>query len=678
MEQSDNPTDTNRLIEANSPYLLQHAHNPVNWYEWGDEAFEKARSENKLVLISIGYSSCHWCHVMAHESFEDPEVARLMNENFVSIKVDREERPDVDQTYMTAVQLMTGQGGWPLNAIALPDGRPVYGGTYFPKSAWMQILQQLSAAYENNPAKFDEYAQKLTDGVKEVSLIDRSDSAGVVSEQEMNNAINRWAENFDPTYGGMNRAPKFPVPANLHFLLHYGYIKGNEAILDHVYRTLDEMAKGGIYDQVGGGFARYSTDKRWKVPHFEKMLYDNGQLMSIYSQAFRLSGNPLYQRVVEGIHSWVKREMTDEFNGFYSALDADSEGEEGKFYIWTKDELKEVLGERFELAEKIYHLDDEGLWENGQYILMLRDTPKKLARNLEMQEETFEASLQQIERDLLSARSKRVRPGLDDKVLTEWNALMISGYTEAYRAFGEEQYLEMATKAMESLLSHLYNDRKILRSRKGDKPYIDGFLNDYVFTSSALLQLYEVTGNEKWIEQSKSILETALKRFSVEDSPMCYFSEDSSKQLVSRNIEVEDNVIPSGNSTLAQLLFRIGQVYGDPRWIDRGEKATRQMKQEFLKYPGGFGQWGQMMLYTSEDFYEVAVCGDEALDVLHELQREYLPHVIFASSKSDSKIPLLEGRYEPGQNLIYVCENRSCRLPVSEPQKALEQLQPRK
>ncbi|MEM9022916.1 MAG: thioredoxin domain-containing protein, partial [Bacteroidota bacterium] len=444
----DTPTHafTNRLVDETSPYLLQHAHNPVNWYPWGDEALDKAKAENKLLLISIGYSACHWCHVMEHESFEDTAVAAFMNEHFVCIKVDREERPDIDQIYMDAVQLLTQRGGWPLNCFALPDGKPFFGGTYFPKKQWLNVLDKVQEEYAQNPDKVTEYAERLTEGVQSTDLIAMNPEPPKFTWDGLQEAVRTWSENFDQEEGGPNRAPKFPLPNNYQFLLRYAHLTGDAALMDHVNLTLKKIAYGGIYDQVGGGFARYSTDELWKVPHFEKMLYDNGQLVSLYAEAYQATGDERYKRVVYETLAFVARELTADVGAFYSALDADSEGEEGKFYIWSKAELEELLGSDYALVADYYNINQKGFWEHGNYILLRDRDDAAIAAEHELTTEALTERIERAKATLLEARAKRVRPGLDDKSLTSWNAIMLKGYVDAYQVFREPRFLEAALR----------------------------------------------------------------------------------------------------------------------------------------------------------------------------------------------------------------------------------------
>ncbi|MEI6816058.1 MAG: thioredoxin domain-containing protein, partial [Bacteroidota bacterium] len=511
---------TNHLIHESSPYLLQHAHNPVDWYPWGEEAFEKAKKEDKLVLISIGYSACHWCHVMEHESFEDTATAHLMNEHFICIKVDREERPDIDQVYMNAVQLMTGQGGWPLNCFALPDGRPVYGGTYFPKQKWNDVLMQLQNIYVKDKAKFIEYAEQLTDSVKRSELVQMIPDDFEFSINDLHLMVDVWKKSFDTKEGGPARVPKFPLPNNYEFLLNYFHLsmlkdKSDENLLKQIHLTLDKMAYGGIYDQIGGGFARYSTDGYWKVPHFEKMLYDNAQLMSLYASAYQQSKDPLYKNVVMETLDWMKREMTSDEGLFYSALDADSEGKEGKFYIWTKKEIEAILKDKASLFCDYYEVDKAGLWEEGCSILLRRNNDKEFAALHHIHDvDAMMTDIVACKKILLQERNKRIHPGLDDKQLTSWNALMIMGYVDAYNAFGEQEHLLAAKRCADFILKNIRNqDGGLYHNYKKGKATINGYLEDYSFMMEALMALYQATFEEHYLMTAKDLADYCIKHF---------------------------------------------------------------------------------------------------------------------------------------------------------------------
>lgn len=678
---------TNRLIHESSPYLLQHAHNPVDWFPWCDEAFEKAKKENKLVLVSIGYSACHWCHVMEHESFEDEEIAAVMNKFFVNIKVDREERPDVDQIYMNAVQLMSGQGGWPLNCFVLPDGRPIYGGTYFKSEQWMNVLHQLREIFVSEREKVENYAAKLTQGINEESAIFESDvrvsTGSTLEEDPFPEMISRWENRFDNLEGGPNKAPKFMLPNNYLFLLRYAYLKNDERVKDHVEITLDKMAMGGIFDQIGGGFSRYSTDMIWKVPHYEKMLYDNAQLVTLYSEAYRLFKDDLYKETVYKTIGFLQNELMGPEGEFYSALDADSEGEEGKFYIWTKEELKEILGKDYDWVASYYDLNGISHWEHGQHILLRRMTDEEFSRKNNSSLAELKFKVEMVNQKLLVARSKRIRPGLDDKTLTSWNAMTVKGLCEAYQSFGELKFLELAEKNMHFLLSNqLKGDGSLYHSFKKGKSSINGFLEDYAFLIEALIALYESTGKESYLNFAVKFTEYTLKKFYDEKSGMFYFTSSDDPALIARKFEVHDNVIPGSNSVMANNLFLLSRLTDHSEYEKMALRMLNQMMPQMANYGAAYSNWGIQLLYHQLSFFEVAITGPKARTHAQTVQREYLPNKVVAFTETESQLPLfppvmsqlLTSRLKNGQTLIYICRNKSCNLPLENTEAALKLL----
>lgn len=665
----------NRLSEESSPYLLQHAHNPVDWYPWGDEAWELARKESKLVIISIGYSACHWCHVMERESFEDTTVARLMNRHFVSIKVDREERPDIDQVYMTAVQLMTGQGGWPLNCVTLPDGRPVFGGTYFDKDQWMDVLLQLTEMREADPARMEAYAESLTKGLSQAEIIQSKAPVSFFTHIQADTLVRKWQNEWDNQEGGPNRAPKFPMPASYRFLLQYAAVRQDPKALTHLRLTLDKMAQGGIYDQVGGGFARYSTDALWKVPHFEKMLYDNAQLVTLYSEAFAHTGHAHYAQVVEETIAFLLREMQSPEGAFYSALDADSEGEEGKFYVWTEAELRKTLGPDYEVAVAFFGLGKLTSWEHDNHILHQARSDEEMMKLTSLSRLDWMRKRIEIKNKLLSARSGRPRPGLDDKILTSWNAMAASAATRAYRATGNDTYLSAARKAMQFTLTALSRpDGSLWRTHRLGKSSVNANLEDYAHVIEALLDLYETTFEENYLNHAKRLTEYVLLHFSDSNSDMFWFTSDLEPPLIARMQEITDNVIPASNSVMAKNLFRLGHTLYIENWIVRSQQMTANALAE-VTYPGGMGNWAQLMMWHAGPSYEVAIVGPRAEELNKELQRNYLPWAFVSGTTKESSLPLLKDKTLPGTDTyIYVCVNKSCRFPVDNVGAAIEQM----
>jgi uncharacterized protein len=665
---------TNNLINETSPYLLQHAHNPVNWYAWGDEALEKAKAENKLLLISVGYSACHWCHVMEHESFEDEEVAQLMNDNFICIKVDREERPDIDQIYMNAVQLMTGRGGWPLNCFALPTGEPFYGGTYYQKNQWMQILTSVANEYQVDPQKVKEYANKLTEGIKTSEILPMVKDDSPFSMDELDAGVARLKRQMDYVEGGGDHSPKFPMPNNYQFLLQYYYHTKDKEVLDIVELTLDKMAFGGIYDQIGGGFARYSTDKYWKAPHFEKMLYDNGQLVSLYSEAYQLTKKPLYKHIVYQTLEYIEREMTAKNGAFYSSLDADSEGEEGKFYVWSKEELQEILKADFPLVEEYYNVNATGKWE-GNYILLRKNADAEIAKQFNMTVAELEEKIKSINQQLLSERAKRVRPGLDDKTLTSWNALMLKGYVDAYTVFGEEKFLKAALKNANFIANiQMRKDGGINHNYKNDVSNLDAYLEDYALTIEAFISLYQATFDETWLTKAKTLADYSITHFYDTNTGFFFFTSNNAKGLVARKMELSDNVIPASNSSMAKALFLLGEIFENKDYSQKANQMLKNIKAQIPQYIGGYSNWGILMLNEVKPFYEIAIVGEKALEKRKEINQKFIPNKLIIGSLSESKLPLLKMKQVNGKTMLYVCYNKACQKPVEEVNEAFLQI----
>ena len=667
---------TNALINETSPYLLQHAHNPVDWYAWNEESLQKAKDEDKLILVSIGYSACHWCHVMEHESFEDSTVAAFMNEHFVCIKVDREERPDVDQVYMNAVQLMTGSGGWPLNCFALPDGRPLFGGTYFQKNQWMDAMDRVRSIWTDQREQAYEYADNLTNGVKESELIQMNTADAAFDIEQLDAVWAKWAKLVDRVEGGPDRSPKFPMPNNYQFLMRYAHQTHNEDLMKYVNTTLTKMAQGGIYDQVGGGFARYSTDRLWKVPHFEKMLYDNAQLVSLYSEAYQKTGDLLYKETVEQTLEWISTEMTTKDGAFYSALDADSDGEEGKYYIWKKEEMETVLNEEeLSLAKKYFNINNKGLWEHGNYILLRTDDDEKVAEQLGLPVEALKTKVIAIRKKLYSEREKRIRPGLDDKQLTSWNALMLKGYVDAYRAFGEKDHLKAAEKNASFLLeTQRKNDGGLWHSHKDGKSTINGFLEDYCFTIEAMVALYQATFEEKYLKEAGKLCDYAIDRFHDSESGMFFFNSKDDPALIARKMEVNDNVIPASNSSMAKALFLVGHLLDRQNYIDISTQMLNNVSGSMTEYGSWYSNWCDLMMNYVQPFYEVAIVGDDCEQKRSEFEQRYLPNKILLGSTTESTLPLLEHKLVPGDTRIYVCVNKTCQLPVGKVSEAIGQM----
>lgn len=665
---------TNHLISETSPYLLQHAYNPVDWFPWGEEALDLAKREDKLMIISIGYAACHWCHVMEHESFEDSTIAAKMNANYISIKVDREERPDIDQIYMDAAQLMTGQGGWPLNVIALPDGRPVFAGTYFPKENWGKVVDYFAEMYRTQPGKMLEQAEKITEGISQLEVPELNESGAQFDSATYAAVEDKIVLSIDLQYGGRQGAPKFPMPTVFELLLAKNYYQPNEETKAALKVTLDGMADGGIYDHLGGGFARYSVDETWTVPHFEKMLYDNAQLISLYSHAYQVFGNEKYAQAVRETISFCNRELSDETGGFYSSLDADSEGEEGKFYVWSEKEIDQILGDDSELFKTHYGVSKKGNFE-GHNILERKASFGDLSQIFNQSEDQIQDNIASSKAKLMEVRNGRVRPGLDDKSLTSWNGLMIIGLVDAYFALQNEDYLDRALKAGNFLKSNqIQSSGQLLRNYKNGQSTISGFLDDYAYTILAFTKLYEATFDESWLAEAKKLKEYVLTHFSDEKTQMFFYTSDEDEKLIARKMELSDNVIPASNSAMAEALYLLGQFYYNQADLDRAIQMVANMEKEFTSQPSFYSNWARLYGLMGQQHFEVAVVGAEAQSKKREIALPFVPNKILLGGTTEGSLELLEGKLSEGKTLIYVCENKSCLLPVEEPQKALEQL----
>jgi uncharacterized protein YyaL (SSP411 family) len=668
----------NRLANSASPYLLQHANNPVDWYPWGVEALQKAKDENKLILVSIGYSACHWCHVMEHESFEDEKVAAVMNEYFVCIKVDREERPDIDQIYMSAVQLMTGRGGWPLNCICLPDQRPIYGGTYFRKNDWVSLLFNLADFYKNKPDEADEYAVKLTEGIRQYESVQFNNEQAEYKKDDLELIVKNWLRYFDKKEGGMGSSPKFPMPNNWQFLMRYAHLMQDESIAQQVMLTLHKMAFGGIYDHIGGGFARYSVDGRWHVPHFEKMLYDNAQLLSLYSEASVWQFDPLYAKVADEIIAFTKRELTSPEGGFYSALDADSEGVEGKFYTFTKEDIEAILDDDVELFCIYYNVTDDGNWEEEHTNVFFRkERDEQLADKLGLTVDELVSKIKALREKVLEARSKRIRPGLDYKILASWNGLMLKGLCDAYRAFGKPEYLELASQNAGFIISDLIsNDGRLARiaspeSSQNERTLV-AFLDDYANVIDASIALYEVTFDEQWLYKAKELTDKAILYYYDEGNGIFFYTANDDQQLIARKSEIMDSVIPASNSVMAYNLKKLGLLFDEERYIDISAQLLRNVVKQIAQYGSSYSNWAMLLLNEVFGIYEVAITGGGAEPMRQEFEKNYIPNKITLGGKKGS-LPLLQERLA-GTTRIYVCKDKTCGLPSENIEDALKQI----
>lgn len=661
----------NELQFETSPYLLQHANNPVHWKAWNPKSLELAKETNKLIIVSVGYSACHWCHVMEHETFEDTAAAAVMNRSFINIKVDREERPDIDAVYMKAVQIMTGRGGWPMNVVCLPDGRPVWGGTYFRKEEWMDTLEQLQQLYLSAPEKMLDYAEKLHQGINAISLVQQPDNNANFDADNLKALVEKWKKSFDWEFGGYSRAPKFMMPSNYSFLLRYAYQNKDSELSEFVNLTLTRMAYGGLFDTVGGGFSRYSVDMKWHVPHFEKMLYDNGQLVSLYSEAYRLTHNPIYKETIEKTLSFISKELTAPNGGFYSALDADSltaQGhlEEGAFYVWTKEELKTIVGEDFELFAFIFNINDFGYWEDGNYVLIQSESLETIAQRFNLEVIELQNKKENWEKLLYASREKRKKPRLDDKCLTSWNALMLKGFVDAYKAIGNKSYLDIALKNADFIIENLWtSEGNLLHNHKNGKNTINGYLEDYCFVIEAFISLYETTLDGKWLQNSRQLTDYCFDHFYEPASGFFTFTSDIDTALITKHYELEDNVIAASNSAMANNLYKLGIYFENSYYEAVAQKMLNHILPN-IDYPSAFSNWLHAFLNFSDSNKELAVCGENALENILLLQKEYLPNVVLAGTHKPSELPFLKARFEKGKDLFYLCQNKTCEQPLED------------
>jgi uncharacterized protein YyaL (SSP411 family) len=676
---SKNTKKRNDLVNETSPYLLQHAYNPVRWKAWNKATLDEAKEQNKLMVVSIGYSSCHWCHVMEEESFENDSIAKIMNDNFINIKVDREERPDVDKVYMGAVQLMTGKGGWPLNCITLPDGRPVFGGTYFTKDQWSKILKDVSKLYKENPQKVEEFAQRVTEGIQTSELITLNKEEAVFKNEEIIAAINQSKGKLDTINGSFIGAPKFPMSNSIDYLLRYQYHFNDPELFKYIKKSLIKMAYGGIYDQIGGGFSRYSVDDRWHIPHFEKMLYDNAQLVSIYSKAYLQDKNELYENIVKETLAFVDKELNAYNGAFYSSIDADSKNEnneleEGVFYSWTKQELKTHIKD-YELFANYYNVNTAGFWEKDLYVLIRNQSNTEFAKKNKLTKRELKNKIANWKSILSAVRNKRNKPNLDDKILTSWNALMLQGYVDAYKAFDEKEYLEKAVKIAEFLLrKQLRSDGGLNRNFKNGKSTINGYAEDYATVIQAFISLHEITLDEKWLILSKEIMEYTIIHFYDSTSGMFFYTSKEDPSLIARKTEVNDGVISSSNSIIGNSLFKLGHYFYDKKMTEISEQMLNNLKTEIIKNPLGYSNWLHLMMNFTQPFYEVAVVGKNADTITKELYKNYFPNILISASNKDSELPLLEFKYIDGKTLIYVCVNGTCKLPLADISEAIKNI----
>ena len=665
---------TNHLISESSPYLLQHAHNPVDWFPWNEEALSKAKNEQKLIIVSVGYAACHWCHVMEKESFENEGVAKLMNKHYVSIKVDREERPDVDEVYMDAANVITGRGGWPLNVIALPDGRPIFAGTYFRKDDWLNVLQGVQDFYEKTPEKAEEQAQLIQQGIGQMDTIVAQKSSGF-SKEAIANSFNDWLASMDMRLGGRRANMKFPMPISYLSMMNYAYLNDVQQGLEAAFLTLDSMANGGIYDQIGGGFSRYSVDPQWHVPHFEKMLYDNAQLLTLYSEAFKLTGNQSYAGVIEDTIDFCNRELLGNHGAYFASLDADSEGEEGKFYVWYYDEVKEILGSDTDFGSALFDIQENGNWEQGKNVLRITKSKKQLAQTFDLEEAEVDSKIKLVKKKLFEARNERVRPSTDDKTLTSWNALQVSGLARAYEALQRDEYKLRAIETLDFLLSTMLVDNTLFRNYKNGVVSINGFLEDYAFTINALIDVYQITFDEKYLREANNLTNTTLNNFYNEGKGLFNIKSKEDAALFTSKASYDDNVIPSGNSQMGLNLFRLGHFLDNEQYILLSKEMIATVAPRMLEQAAFYYNWFELYSQFLGSPFEVAIVGENFESLRKEIAANFIPNALLLGGIDEGNLDLLKEKKIDNQTLIYVCVDKTCQLPVKNSGDAMSQIQ---
>lgn len=665
---------SNLLIHETSPYLLQHAHNPVNWYPWGEAALTKAKEEKKIILVSIGYSACHWCHVMEKESFEDESTASIMNEFFVNIKIDREERPDIDHIYMDAVQAMTGSGGWPLNVFLTPDTKPFYGGTYFPpqrafnRASWKEVLHGVQQAWQDRKEEIISQAEHLTEHIARAAVFSPSTTHKDFTVDQCREIFTNIMKSADREWGGFGKAPKFPQTFSIQYLLEYYHFTKDQQALEQALLSINKMLQGGIYDHIAGGLARYSTDTEWLAPHFEKMLYDNALLVLVLCDAYQMTADKLYEEVIHKTLQFILNEMTDVSGGFYAALDADSEGEEGRYYVWSKTEIEEILREDAPLFCELFDVTEEGNWE-GKNIIRLLDPVSVFADRKGIGEEDLQVKIKHCIQRLQEVRKLRVRPGLDDKIILGWNALMLKAFAKAAVVLNSEVYREVAIKGMHFIENTFKKEKHgWFHTYKNGVAKYPAFLDDFAFLVDTCIAVYELTMQEQYLELAKNLMYYVQEVFSDEDSLFFYYTANHQKDVIVRKKEMYDGALPSPNSVMAVNLYKLGVLFNNMDWQSRSIKMLQSMQDAAVKYPTSFGVWAAAVQQQMYSINEIAITGNEAENTAAEIIRQnYLPNKIIAASNTiNNNIPFLSDKKAAEALNIYLCKNRMCLPPFKD------------
>jgi hypothetical protein len=663
--------NTNRLYLETSSYLLQHAQNPIYWQRWNENLYSDFNTEEKLIVVSIGYSSCHWCHVMEKETFEDDKVANYMNQNFISIKVDREENPEIDNIYMTATQMMTGSGGWPLNVVCLPDGRPVYGGTYHTKEQWLEVLGKIQNLYENNKEQLYVFAKKVEKGIQEVNRFEYTKEASSFKSEILKNEMAYWSQNWDTVNGGEQQSQKFITPVKFNYIQQYQYLEKDQKIKSYFENTLENIANSGIVDHLKSGFYRYTVDPEWKIPHFEKMLYDNAQLLTLYSNAYKEFKNPFFKSTVYKTFEFLKKQMKNKEGGYYAAIDADNDKGEGRYYIFNSDEIKKIADSDLLLVQDYYRINLDKPFEKSFYHLRMTDDLEGLLKKYSLTTDQLNKKREAWEIKFESLKKDREFPLIDNKIITSWNALMISGLVCAFEAFGDTIFINHAEETFRFLLKNLFSSEKLMHTYQANEAKIEANLEDYAFTIQAALDLYKNTGTILYLEQANKLTQQAIKKFNTSENPFFTFTE--SPVLFSEIVSVDDNVIPSANAIMAMNLWKMGHLLGNEDFSNIAKNMLEGISSFFRDgRSSDYSQWAKLIAIEAYSFKEVVIVGPEAKKLNKEIQQNYLPNVLFQISKKKSEMPLLKDRFFEGETLIYVCENKVCLRPVTNSTEALK------
>ena len=673
-EVNTNSVNKNQLNKETSLYLKQHSENPINWQRWSNSIFDVSQELDKLLVISIGYSSCHWCHVMEEETFTNDSIAKVMNANFINIKVDREENPDVDQAYMTASQLMTGMGGWPLNVITLPDGSPIYAGTYHTTSQWNDILKRIVRLKEDNYDGLKEIAANVKNGVKDVNTIQKQEEISDFNSEFLNSNIEDWMERWDLEFGGDIAQQKFVSPSKYLFLLNYGRIYKDEKVLNHVKNTLDVIASSGLNDFIEGGFYRYTVDNEWKIPHFEKMLYDQAQMISLFSMGYKVFGDQSYKDIVSNTILFLSNKMSSTDGLYYAAMDADTDGEEGKYYSYEMDELKMISENTdFDLFLSYYNIDVENPWEKNRFLLLPNkfNYEKKWIDSNNVSKKEISDLITIWEKNINDIKEDRTKPRIDDKIIVSWNALAIIGLIDAYDAFKNEDYIRLAKSMFKELKDNSYRKGKLIHTYK-ENQFQEGVLEDYAYLSKAAMRLFQATGNISYFDFSKKVIDNALELFNDEQSDLLKYSNN--EELFTKVISIDDGVTPSPNSIIAEQLFSIGHVIFDDEYLDLSDKMVSAVQKIIDGNINSYSVWANNILNRVESFYEIAVIGPNAKLITDEITKNFTPNTIVVQSNIESKIPLFIDRFFEDETYIYVCQNKTCQRPETNIKLALEQV----